>query len=796
MCRWSSEASGALFASLVVLTLTVGIGATMAVFNVVYSVLLAPPPYPDSDRLLFLAERGRTGENDGIGYLTFDDIRRETALFSSLAAASYWMPVARSETDVRQLTGVRVSQEYFRTLGVRPALGRDFAPEEDTQATRTVVLLSHSLWTTLYGGDTAIVGTSTIINGVSYLVAGVMPAGFRDPLTPEAVIWAPLGYERELPFACRTCHHLRVVGRLRPRITREEAGQQLDRYLETLRSRYPDQYGSVGAYLRTLQQEMTGPLRPALLGLLGAVGLLLLLAGINVGNLFLGRAGERQADLMVRMALGANRRSLVGLVSLEAAVLSLVGGGLGALAGWAGTRALLRLEAIPVAIADRVDFAGPLIGVALGLTVLSLVIGGSLPAALALRETAFEDIRIGGRALGGRLRHRLRHGVVIAEVGLAVMLLTGAGLQVRSLRHLLAVQTGFDPENVMTLGVSLTGPRYQEEGSAWAFDRQWLEASRGMAGVEAAAVVSQIPLGGNYDAYGLQREDRPLPNPADAPAAQRFAIGPEYLDAMQIPVLRGRGFTEGDREGTLPVALLNRSGASRIFGPDDPIGRRIRFGDPDGPWRTIVGIVEDVRHLSLDGEVESQFYVPFDQNPFEEAGMMAVVRVTGKPETVAAGLVASIRRLDPGAAVSRPRSMHEVIGGKTATRRLALSLIGGFAAIAVVLALSGLYGVMAASVIERTREIGVRSALGATPGHLISMVARRGLLLTLAGVGLGIAGILTSGRALARFVAGVSSADPITLAGVTILIALVAMLACLLPALRASRVDPLIALRD
>lgn len=677
-----------------------------------------------------------------------------------------------------------------------PAIGRDFTADEDTPQTRRVVILSHGLWMRLFGGDSSIVGQTAAVNGTTYLVTGVMPAGFRDLLIPQAELWAPLGYDLSLSYACRTCHHLRAVARLRDGVTLSAAALEVDAFMHTLRERHPTEYGQVGALVPTLKSQVTGNVRAPLLGLFGAVLLLLLLACTNVANLFLGRTGDRQGDLAIRMALGARRGRLVRLVALEAVVLAVLGGAAGILAAISGTRLLLRVMAVPEALASRAEVSLPVVLTALAATTLAALLGGTLPALLALGESALADVRMGTRAVVGRARHRLRNGVVIAEVAIAGLLLAAAGLQVRSLQRTLAVDTGFEPDGVLTMALSVVGPRYTAAGTSREFYRGLLRESAGVPGVQRVAVVNQLPLGGNYDASGVHREDKPSANPEEDPGAQRFAVSTDYLDVMGIRVLRGRGFTPADREGTEPVMLLNRSGADRMFGTDDPIGKRIKVGGMDGPWRTIVGIVEDVRHLSLEGAVENQMYLPFDQNAYEEPALTLVARVAGRAGTVARPLTALVRRIDPDVAVSQVRGMPDVVASVVAPRRMALSLVGGFAVIALVLALGGLYGVMAAGVAERLREIGLRAALGATPGGLVRLVVRRGIGLALAGAAIGTAGFLAARRLVARFVFGVSPSDPLALGGMVLLLGVVAVLASLVPAARAARVDPQTILRE
>jgi putative ABC transport system permease protein len=784
-----------LFSLLVILTLGVGIGATSALFSVVYPVLLAPPPYPQSDRLVMLSERGKEGSDEGIGWLTFDDTRRETKVFTSLAAMSYWQPALQNGNVVLRLSGQRVSHTFFKTLGVRPALGRDFTAEEDRMETRRVVILSDALWRRLFGANSSIVGRTALINGTDYLVAGVMPPDFQSLLFPQAELWSLLGYDANGDSACRTCHHLRVIARLREGVTLSAARAQLDAYFATLRQRYPDQYGSVGALVRTLRDEVSGDVKPALLGLFAAVALLLLLACANVANLFLGRAGERHTELSVRMALGAERSRLVQLVSVEPLVLGVFGGALGVFGSWAGTKLLIDFLEIPAELATRVSTITPLIAFALLVVTLCALLSGTLPALLALRESALADIRMGTRSRVGIARHRLRNAVVVAEMALAVALMVGAGLQVRSLQQSLEVTTGYEPAPVFTMELSLTGPRYSEDGAARRYFQQFLDRGGAVPGVQSLAIVSQLPLGGNFDSWGVHREDKPE-NPQLDPSAQRFAISWRYLDVMGIPVTRGRGFTPADRAGAAPVVLVNQAAVRAVFAGENPIGQRIRVGGTSGPWREVIGVVGDVRHLSLEREVESQFYMPYDQTSYEESDYIVVARAAGPAEALAEPLARVARTLDPGSVLSRPRPMSDVVRAAMQSRRLASSLVGAFALIALLLASGGLYGVMAASVIERRREMGLRTALGATPLSVVRLVITRGFVLTVLGAAIGGAGVLAAQRSLQQFVFGVTPADPITLGAVIITLAVVAMIACLVPAWRAARADPLVMLRE
>lgn len=785
-----------LFSILVVFTLAVGIGATSALFSVVYGVLLAPPPYPDPDRLVMLWEKEPDGTRSNIGYLSFDDIRRESRSFSSMAALTQWLPVLRVGDESRPLVGSRVTHEFFSTLGVHPMLGRDFAVGDDRMDTRNVLILGHDLWKRVFNGDPAIVGRTLQVNGRGQTVIGVMGPDFVDYLSPTAEIWAPLGYDASLSSACRSCRHLRGVGRIRAGVAPDAAERELDGILRSLKNRYPTDYGSVGGVTQSLQDQATGNMRPALLALFGAVALLLLLACANVANLYLGRTGERQAELTVRMALGAVRSRLVRLVTLEALTLSVVGGGLGVLSAWAGTRALVSLLHLSSALQERISGAPPVLLCALVLTTVSALVGGTLPALFAIRDSALADIRLTARSMVGSARHRLRNSVVVGEVALALLLLVGAGLQLRSLQRVLGVRTGFTATGVLTMQLGLIGPRYSDDASIRNYYRRFIEAVDAVPGVQGAAVASQLTLGGNFDGVSVHREDKPSPNPEDDPAAQRFAVSNNYLAVMRIAVKKGRGFTAEDREGSPEVVLINESMAKKAYGADDPIGKRIRIFGTDGPWRTIVGVVDDVKHLTLEKDVEYQIYLPFDQNPYAESGMSAVVRTSVAPAGLSSGITRVARGLDPDVAITGIKTLEDVVATATQGRRVALSMVGGFALVALLLAMGGLYGVVSASVTERTREMGLRSALGASPKRLLQLVITRAVGLTVVGVVLGVVTVLAVQRLISGLLFEVAPTDPATLAAVAGLLGAVALVACLVPAWRAARADPMAALRE
>lgn len=782
------------YAALCILTLAVGIGGATALFSVVSPVLLQAPPYPEPERLAYFWEKHADGSTSNLGYATAVDIGREATSLASWSVLSYWQPTLQLEGGARLLNGQRVSAAYFRTLGVRPMLGREFRPEEDVRGANQVVILSHALWQRAWHGDSSLVGRTVTISGRGYLVAGVMPPSFENVTLPGAELWGPLGYDESLAWACRTCRHLRFIARLRPDVTREAATAELDRIMADLRQRYPDQYASVGGVVQDLREATIGTLRPMMLMLGGAVVFLLLIACANVANLVLGRAFERQGEYSLRRALGASGGRLVRQVTAETLVLAAAGGAAGLALAAFGLRFLPSAvtDALPRTGVGRLDW-----GVVVFAAVAALattVLAGVIPALLALRSNVAGALGEVGRRVVGRRRHRVRTALVVVEVSLAIVLLTGAGLLLRTLDRLLAVRTGYDPSGVATLSLAVGGPRFAEEGPLAAYYAGVLATVRALPGVTGAALVNQLPLGGNFDAYGVHRVDRPSANPERDPSAQRFAVTPSYLEVMRIGVAAGRGFTESDRAGAPNVAIINRALAELAYPGEDPLGKQIRGGGGDTPARTIVGIADNVRHLSLDGEVEPQLYVPFDQWGIEN-GMTLVVRTSGDPRALLPVLRERVQAVERAAAISAETTMRDVIANSASERQLALGALGTFALVALLLSAAGMYGVISASVTERRHEIGVRSALGATRGMIVGLVVRQAALVAGVGLAVGTAGAIATGATLRSLLYGVAPWDAVTLLGVVSVLALVALVACAAPAWRAARVDPARVLR-
>ena len=783
------------FTLLSVLTLALGVGATTAIFSVADPVLFQPLPYADPDRIVIVGERDADGTMSNVGFLTYRDLARDSRTLARAAAAGEWQVTLDDHGAPERVAGQRVSASFFSVLGTRPSLGRDFAAAEDTPGTNRVVILSHGLWARRYGGDSALVGATISINGAAYTVAGVLPDSFESVMAPGAQIWRVLGYDASLPYACRTCRHLRMVARTRPGVTSEGAAVELSELSARLVREYPKEYPAVGAIVVSLGDATMRGARPVLWAVLGASALVLLIAAANVANLQLARAMRREEEFAIRAALGAGRGRLTVQLLAEGLVVAVIGGvvglvvarvTLGALIGWLPP-AMPRLSAIRL---DRVALA-----VGAGITLLLGVAIGLIPALRDRRSGLSDSLRGGKRLTGGR-PHLARAALVVTEVALALMLLVGAGLLGRSLVRLLAVDPGFDAGHLLTLQAQATGPKYADSTAVFANHDQLREAIGRLPGVERVGTASQLPLGGNVDMYGVNALDKPLANPELAPSADRYAVSPEFLAAMGIAIRRGRAFTAADNSDAAPNVVIVSTGlASRIWPGEDPIGKRIRIGGSTTAWRTVVGVAANIHHRALDATESSQLYIPERQWQFADNIIAVVVRTHGDPAALARAVRVAAQSVDAAQPVTSLATMEQVVASSTAQRRLALLLFGAFALVALVLAVAGIYGVLAGAVTERTREIGVRTALGATPGAILLMVLLQGVRLAGAGLAIGLAGALLLGRFLQSLLFGVGSADPVTLLGVAALLATVAIAACLLPAMRAVGIDPMSALR-
>ncbi len=658
-----------------------------------------------------------------------------------------------------------------------------------------MVILSHGLWQRQFGGDPGIIGRSITLTDRPVTVIGVMPARFESLLAPEAELWAPLGYEDTDPWACRDCQHLRMIGRLRDGISVAAAGAELDQISARMVAEHPDKYSATGFAITALNRYLTRNIRPVLLATAGAVALLLLIACVNVVNLFLGRAARRSGEFAVRTALGAGASRIVRQVLAEAVVLALVGGALAIGLAFAAVKAIVAFAPARVPRLDQVAVNLDVLGFTLLLATAAGILAGLAPALAALRSNIGSLIRQGGRTIA-RAGRRVRATLVVVEVALALILLVGAGLLVRSLGRLLSVDPGFDSAGLVTLELDPFGSRYDSVATINRYYQAVAERVRAVPGVTAVSATTQLPLSGDFDSWGVHVEAHPSANPAEDPAAWRYSVTPGYLQAMRIPLIRGRDLDANDDATRPPVLLISQVMARTLFPGEDPLGQRVKIGARDAPWRTIVGITGDVHHTSLDEEAESGMYLPATQAPYAESRMVLVVRGTGDPASLTPLLRAAIREVDPGVPIATVATMTEQIRNRTAIRRFALAVFQAFGGVALLLAALGIYGVLATSVTERSREIGIRSALGASRRILLGAVVGQALGITLLGMGVGAGGALLLTGLLRSLLFGVSPADPVTFGVVGMVLLGVALVAASVPAWRAARVDPAVVLRE
>ncbi len=784
------------FTVIAIVTLALGIGANTAIFSVVNAMLLRPLPYPAAERLMTMSGNGLNGPDGNTGYTTFVDWRERSQSFEQLSIVRSWGGTLTGQGEPEVIAGLRVSANYFKLLGVAPALGRDFRAEEDRPTTRFVIMLSHALWQRRFGSDPNIIGKQLTLSGTTFTVAGVMPAGFEDYLSANwykpAQAWAPLGYDVSQSWACRSCQHLKAVARLKADVSLAQARVEMNAISAALQREHPKIYVTPTATVTPLQAEFVKKVRPALYLLLVAVGLLLLIACVNVANLLLARATRRERELAIRAALGAGRWRIARQLLTESLLLSVLGAAGGLLLALWGTELLVALSPANFPKTEAINADARVLGFTLLVSLLTGLLFGSAPAWQAARldlQTALKD---GGRALTGG-HARLRGVLVVAEVALALVLLLGAGLLVRSFARVLSVSPGFETGNLVTMSIPAASARYADQAAVSAFYQQLLPRVEALPGVTAAGIVSNLPLGGNMDKSGFHVEEKPLANPAEAPSAERYSISTAYLQAMGIPLLRGRAFNERDTVTAPLVALVNQVTAKRIWPNEDPLGKRIRLGSPDSPLRAIVGIVGDVNHYGLDQAPDMQAYVPHAQ--WSDSFMQLVVRTASEPSAVVNAIRREVQALDKELPINQVATMHELVSATVAPRRFILTLVGVFAALALLLAAVGIYGVVSYGVTQRTQEIGIRVALGAQSRDVLRLVIGQGMKLALLGVTLGVLGAAGLTQWMRGLLFGIDATDPLTFGLTAVLLAGVALLACWLPARRAATVDPLVALR-
>ena len=788
------------FTAAAVLTLALGIGANLAMFSVVRGLLLRPLGFPHPERLMTLWEKDQNGAQNTVGWLTAFDWRRMNKSFEDIAVAAYWSPTLTGDAESIPVEGLRVSRGFFATLGVTPVFGRDFTAEEDRPKQNRVAILSYGLFERRFGGDRAIVGKPIFFGDTPYIVVGVLPKNFESVFSTNfrepAEIWAPLGYDASLEQACRTCRHLRAFGRLKPGVTVRQAQAELDSLSADLFRAYPKEYSSPGTIVKPLAEQLYGNVRPALLTFLGAVTLVLLMACANVTSLLLSRSVERRKEVAVRAALGAGRGRLARMLLTESVLLGLLGGALGLVVASVVEKSLVAAAPASLPRLSQVGIDGVVLAVGFFVSVATGLLLGAAPAVKLSRLSAGDGLREGRGASAGREGRLFLAGLVVADVALAIVLLLGAGLLTRSVSRLFQVDPGFDPRGVLKLEIQLAGSRYRDDANVHTFYREVLERVRALPGVSAAGLASQVPLGGDMDGWSAHLEDKPNANPELDPMALRYAVTVGYLEALKIPLRRGRAIADTDRADSLPVVLLNETFARKFWPGENPIGKRLRFGGNEGPWRTVVGIVGDVHHGGLDVSDSAEFYVPEAQWLFADTGLVLVLRAAGNPEALASAARRAILSVDPRQVVGHVATMESLVSKSAAPRRFALIVFAAFAAMAVLLAAVGVYGIVARSVAQRRREFGIRLALGATALNILRLVTAGSLRSVLGGVLLGLGAALALSRLLSSLLFEVSPHDPATAASIALLMTGVALAASLLPARGAARIDPMSALRE
>jgi putative ABC transport system permease protein len=781
------------FTAITVLTLALGIGATTAIFSAVNPILFEPLPYPHWGRIMAVWDIGRDGAPLDVTFGTYRELAARSRTFERLALFKPWKPTRQGGAEPERLAGQRVGSNYFQVLGVAPAFGRDFAQSDDRLGGPNVVILSDGLWRRRFGGDHSILGRPITLDGDSYLLIGVMPADFENVVAPSAELWTVLQYDMSRDYAWG--HHLRMVGRLRTGVEADAAGAEIDGIAADPVEEFPRPAWAAldnGLKVTPLRDDLTQGVRPALLAILTAAAVVLVLAAVNVTNLLLGRGVQRKGEFALRVALGAGRNRLLRQLLTESLLLAAAGGVAGMAVALGGVRVLVALSPPDLPRAGAIGVDGTLFAFGFGITTLIGLAFGLLPALQAARHEPGRGLAHGSTRTAGGHR-RARAVLVVAEVALALVLLVSSGLLFRSLQRLFAVSAGFEPAGLLTMQLQTSGRRYDQDSTTDRFFTEALEAVREVPGVTTAALTSQLPLSGDVDLYGLHFEPKISGDPGQVRGTFRYAVSPGYIEAMGIPVRRGRSLGEQDRAGAPPVVLISESVARRRLPGLDPIGRQVIVGG-SSPY-TVVGVVGDVRQESLALGMTDAVYVPASQWSFSDEAMSLVVRGRGPVEELAPAIHRAVWSVDREQAIVRVATMADLVAASAAERRFALILFQAFALTALALAAAGIYGVLAGSVAERTREIGVRTALGASRAAIVGLVVRQGLTLTAIGVVLGVAGAVAATQAITALLFGISPLDPATYLGVTAVLAAVALMACSVPAWRAARVDPVSTLR-
>ena len=787
------------FTAIAVLTLALGIGANTAIFSVVSPILFEPLPYPHASRIVMVWDIFESSRSD-VTFHTFRELSSRSYSFDAVSVMEAWRPTMTGSAEPERLEGQSVSKGYFRVLGISPFMGRDFEAGEDAFHGPRVVILSNGLWQQRFGGDRGIVGRKITLDGDSYEVVGVMPRGFENVLAPSAEIWSPMQYDAGHITDLNTVewgHHLRMFGRLRPGVSKKNASRELRTIAGLPVAEFPRapwaalKYGFI---VESLQDDVTRSVKPALLAVFGAVLLVLAIASVNVTNLLLARGAQRRGELAMRVVLGAEPVRMARQALTESLLLAGIGGVFGVAVAQIGVRALLVLAPADLPRVGAVHLDGIVLVFGIAITALIGVVVGLAPALYASRRGLPEGIQRTSPWMAAGHR-ATRHALVVAEVSLAFVLLVSTGLLLRSLERVFAVDPGFSPLHVLTMQVQTSGHMFDADGAKRRFFGKALEEVRHVHGVASDAFTSLLPLSEKREVLTAGTYGTSFEKDGRSYDVFLYAATPDYFQTMGIPLRRGRFLDKRDVAAAAQAVLISESLAKREFPGEDPIGKRLHVGPMDRPWYAIVGVVGDVKQRSLAVTDLDAVYLTPEQQWFEDDAMYLVVRSEGVALPLAPALRKAVWSADTEQAIVHVATMDSLVAASAAERRFVLILFEAFGLVALVLAATGIYGVLSGGVTERFREIGIRSALGASRVSILSLVMRQGMILATLGSAIGLLAAAAVSQAMIALLFGISRLDPVAYGGAIALLAAVSAVACWAPAWRATKVDPMVVLR-
>jgi len=790
------------FKAVAVISIALGIGANTTVFSVINAVLLKSVPYKDPDSLVLVWGDTRTEtslrKHNQVSATDVADIRAQSSVFEDVATYSGWYPIMTGDSEAERVSAIQVGDGFFKIMKGKPLLGRVFTPEEQQDGKDLVVVLGHGLWQRRFGSDPNIVGKNVYLNSRPYNVVGVMDADFRplppSLVTPEGQFYRPVAESYD--DAARSERHLRAIARLKPGVTVEQARAEVGAIAQRLEEQHPETNKNQGAHVVSITDEITGSIRPTILMVFGAVIFVLLVACANVANLLLARSTVRHKEITIRTAIGAARSQLIRQLLTESMLLAFLGGGLGLLLAFWGTDLVAAAGSKINPMFNDIHVDMRVLGFTFGISMIAGLIFGLAPALQISKPNLVESLKEGGRGSGpSSSRNRLRSVLVVSEIAMTLVLLVCAGLLIRTVARLKNVDTGFNARNILTMTLGLPAVKYPKPDNYIAFNKQVTERIAALPGVKAAGTTSVLPLSDNFDGRGLVVEDQPKPRGEEI-TVDLYVTTPGYLRAMEISTLKGRAMGEEDIADSSKIALINKTMAAQLWPNQDPLGKRIKFPGSEKnpqPWRTVVGVVSDVAQYAVDKKPPMQIYLPHTQFPTSFNSI--VVKTEGDPTAMTNQVRREILAVDKDQAVFNVTTLDQLRGESILIRRFFMLLLLVFAGLALVLAAVGIYGVMSYVASQRTHEISIRMALGAQASDVLKLLIGSGMVLALIGVVAGLAGAFALTRVMAGLLFGVSTTDGVTFVTVSTGLIVIALLACYVPARRAAKVDPLVALR-